>query len=265
MKKIIIVMIVCFLTGCSDDGIFEIIPRIKTTPFECRPVVEGFLADRQLNVSWEPDEGADEYILWRSMDPLFLESLEEVYRGTDLSFIDRGLENNTWYYYRVYKRRGRKIYTTELTGFGISVDRIYDPHEDNNTKRNASLLSYETRSTIQSTIWYYQDTAGNLIEDVDWYKVILAPHLMMEIRICDLKNLGGMDDDDDADILYHTGFAGDQSLCNNKEMEIFNYDNEPVTSYFKIYCDSDRFLADPSGPGGHAGSYTVTIELIQNL
>jgi hypothetical protein len=255
-KNLLLAISLSILFISCDNGVFQNLSRTTDLPFSDQPVIIGFNHACELEITWKADPGADEYLLLRDTSPSGSFSTQ-VYKGTATSAIQSSLNQETWYYYKLNKTRGTATYTSDTIAFGFSSPVPADPYEPNNEKMNATLLV----TAIESNLWYYQDSFGNVVEDKDWFKVAIPPRKSMTIRITS----GQASNFADQDLYYVSEYGYPDTLSSEEDKIINNYEMTEGYFYFQIYCNYTHFIADPLTGGGKAGTYRVKILLLQDV
>jgi len=248
MKKIVLFALAgLFFTGCSQD-LFEFVDRNTNAPVVAPPRLACFKAEREIDVSWDADEAADEYLLYRDTDPLGLFN-HLCYRGGKLQYKDSGLESDTRYYYKLAKRKAERIFDKSACVLGVANDIRRDQYEPNDTPETAA----EFYNVIDANIYYYRDSHGNELEDVDWYWVKIEPMRSITIHIWfnDSTNLKPND-------IYFTEISGAHNtvLSGDDQITIYNYENKACVRYFRIGINKSNFDA----VGGKMGTYQISFE-----
>jgi hypothetical protein len=91
----------------------------RSDPFPDTVETEVVSAGLAVRLRWREDGGADQYAVMKSTyDEAGFGSFEVVYAGTETNYIDRGIDGNYNYAYRLDKKRGTKVFEgTGLTLF----------------------------------------------------------------------------------------------------------------------------------------------------
>lgn len=211
------------LKPASDPEIAS--PRISS----CQKVGEIFL-------DWEEDTSADSYIIERaaaSANPVFT----TIYEGGALSFSDNPPAENTVYLYRLWKRRGTKLFGPGEVVYGLSTSTERDSWEENNAQLDATLINYDISANLIS---FCYDSERKSI-DVDWYKIVVPPRMIVNLRV------------DTADaIKMEYAVSGDppSTFASPLTIEIENTAYKDQVKYFYIRHNSSVF-------GGSIGGSTV--------
>jgi|GEM_PF-2164220 len=162
----LIFMIVIF--SCSED----LMERIRTNnilPEVTKPEVKSFEKMDTIIIEWEKDEGADEYILYRSEEPD--SGYNKIYSGTELSYEDNidSYEKGTFFYYKLTKKRESKEFEKSDYAYGVAASIMKDVHENNDEENNAKCI--DNLNSLSGNIYYYGDQYGNVLYDTDWYSI----------------------------------------------------------------------------------------------
>lgn len=245
MKMFCFAAAVLMLSGCSNE-LYNLMERTSEPPVESKPEVSSFLTPLELHLTWDADEGADEYFIYRDTSPSGSFN-QLMYNGTATSYTDSHLTDNFWYYYKLTKRRGKEIFTPTLCGCGIATMTQEDMYEPNNTKQTATPFP----NAIVSNIYFYQDGTGNSIEDVDWYSVTVGARTRYTLMIDTFDNLV------DEDITFNLESQPVDTVVSGEEYSIGNYEYVPRTFYFQIAVNRGKFVTDPFSAGGKIGSYRI--------
>jgi hypothetical protein len=246
MKQFVIGLLVLLLVGCSNE-LFNLMSRPDVPPFEDKPVVLSFKAPLKLSISWSKDIGADEYLLYRDTSPTG-DFAAKVYSGTALNYTDNYVEDAKWYYYKLYKRRGKQIFTTNYYGYGVASFVIKDDFENNDTIDCAT--HFEPIKGINENIYYYKDGVGNIIYDSDWYWVSIEAETQMTISFKNYVNI------DSEGICYKDKIDNPDPLALNEEKTLENKGPTDKVFYFQIIPSASAFFDENAG-GGKIGRYQI--------
>ncbi|MCL2410207.1 MAG: hypothetical protein FWC97_01055 [Treponema sp.] len=162
VKTLAVIIILIAFSSCSP-GMYEMLSRTLNDPVVVPPRVESLAASNTIFISWDFDEGADEFILERAVDSPFL-YFEEIYRGTSLGFVDRNLPEGR-YIYRLSKRRGREIFGPSPRALGVSSLVVRDIFR-NYSRENALQLG---PVDIIANIYYFRSYCGLELINEDWF------------------------------------------------------------------------------------------------
>jgi fibronectin type 3 domain-containing protein len=167
MKKILLILLCAGIVSCTV-GLYDDLNTNNITPVVSEPTVNSFELEHAVQVEWDVDAGADRYLLYRDTDPAGSFSTI-VYQGTETGFIDADIADETFYYYKLAKVRGKKEFPKSECVMGLSSSIQRDRHESNNTSDTTGELGDVT----QSNIFYYADLQDNEVVDRDWFYVSL--------------------------------------------------------------------------------------------
>jgi hypothetical protein len=236
-KSIIINILILILSGCSSD-LLSIASKGSKDPEVSSPTVKSFVVERSLIVQWDKDDYCDEYILYKDTSPVGTFNTV-AYRGNDTSFTDTKLTDDTFYYYRLAKRLGSKEFPKSAYMSGVSAFSRQDEYEYNDTKDTAKKIDPAVNSVTNGNIYYYNDGAGNVFEDVDWYYIRLEPSGMSKstVRLIINKYSSNIDA---GDIQYNIESQTPQPLYQGQPFDIVNGKNTAVNVYFMISVDKTK-------------------------
>jgi hypothetical protein len=250
MKKIIVLAMAAILSaGCSQD-MYDFMDRNINAPVVAEPKVECFKAECEIEVYWDKDDAADEYILYRDTNPIMGTFDEICYRGQDLHFKDTELESDggKLYYYKLAKRRAERVFDKSDFVLGVAHTKRRDAYEPNNTPETAAEFNV---NAIDANIYYYRCDDNHKLEDVDWYWVMVEPHRQIIIRVWFPKG-GELEPYD----IYFEEFEGHNSVFITGEEDniyIRNYENEACIKSFCIRVNIIYF----NDVGGKMGNYQI--------
>jgi hypothetical protein len=234
---------ILFTIPSCKDGITNYLNRPLGDPVAAKPKVDSFSKEGSIRVSWDSDYRADEFILERAADVLPY-VFEKKYGGSALSYQDSDLgANEARYLYRLSKRRGDKVFSTEesrdLWALGVRVPVANDPYEPNDTEEKATGLDNE----ILANSFFYESTTGDQIQDVDWYKVKIPAHKTAGIILSDPHPPSPSG----THFCYQIPEDGQkgsaiQQVGNMVEFQIINTTNAEKEYLFRIFPDPGQYL-----------------------
>jgi hypothetical protein len=239
--------------SCADC-LYDYLATNDDDPVVVKPQVRSFDVANSIVISWDKDIGADEYILYRDTKPTGLFSTE-VYRGTDLKYIDSNVVSETFYYYKLAKKRGQKEFDKSDYVMGVGFNITKDAYEENNTKTTAVSLD----SITKCNIYYFKDTYGNFLQDFDWFYVDLKARTYMTIQFTTFDNLK------EGDIECNQESYQTKSLSTGKEVEIRNDEYYDQRLYFQVAVVPTVFIQNSTFSGGKMGDYTINIVQINSI
>ena len=257
LKKFYSMIFVLFLflfTNCSTESLFDQIATNDIIPEEeTIPIVKSFEIEHAIVVEWEKDDGAEEYILYRSTDPSA--GYTSVYSGGDLTYTDTSVIDETFYYYKLAKKRGTKEFDKSRYVCGVANDKRKDDKENNDTRANAKPFDLSLGKSMQLNISYYKDDYGNSIEDTDWFYAVIPGSTNFEINIVGTDNLIS-----NQDLILYIEDDTSSTIVFTNNYTLQNTDADPKRVYFRISVDKDIFIdGDPSSSDiGKIGLYTIT-------
>jgi len=243
-------IILITLSGCNS-GMYDMLHRSMDDPKINNPMVESFAESNAIFVKWEYDEGADEYILERAQDSQVLKYIT-VYHGSGTEYADRGLENETRYVYRLWKRRGTEMFGPSSGSLGVSSMVSRDVYR-NDTMETA--LRLETIDYI-ANIYYYRTYGGLEIMDEDWYYIEIpalrkASVIVNDSKVAEQNRPTHFECYEYAREAFSVVHLFDFWIINN-EMNTMKY-------YFKLYPSKMQFVGTGIPAGGDIVRYTISI------
>lgn len=103
----LLLLLAAIAASCDINGIK--IPN--EAPFADIPSAESLDDGKIVSIKWQADIGADSYILQKSIKgENGFGAFHEIYCGTETVYIDRNIDINISYVYRLDKKRGNKIF-----------------------------------------------------------------------------------------------------------------------------------------------------------
>jgi hypothetical protein len=139
----------------------------REPPFYDAVKADFFRGNLTIQLSWEQDAGADNYAVLRSEDGIGGPGpFETVYRGRETYYLDRDVESDGRYVYRLDKE-GDVYITGRETTLAVGSAGEVDINEPNDSAEEATALG----SFKKGTIYYFRFSDGRTLEDADWYGV----------------------------------------------------------------------------------------------
>ena len=246
--------------GCSQ-GLLPELDRIDSDPVVSAPRVRSFAAERCIEVEWNEDSAADEYLLERAEDTL-LNFFTPVYRGLKLTYRDTTCQDQGRYLYRLRKLRGSRDFGPSEPILGIASDTCQDELEPNDGESQATPLAYDRFANL----FFYRATPGlypgAVVQDSDWYVVEVPPRRIANIRITQ----AGLAPGSQYTFLnfYQKGMTP-QRVVNNDLIQIPNPAYTQKTYFFKLFPNPDDFILEATLGGGTLIDYSVSLHSIVNL
>lgn len=277
IKMVILAALWCGAAGCSM-GMDDTLSRTRSDPYMEIPAVRSFNGDRSIMISWNYDEAADEYYLWKAVNDHYPLRYTLVYSGPsvqhretfDLSNVDQ------MYLYRLGKRRGSRTFvdlsTPGRAGLGIVSGKGRDQYEPNDTPAQARYL--DTRNLYANSWYYHSNTTDGLgVYDEDWYYVDIPAHCRVGILLYDFDAIDGEAVDHFELYILPNRSA---KLVSNAETFIENYEHHEVRAYFcvtPIYVNFQRYHdleeqsphPQPAGTFGAFISYTIRMNSLEPI
>jgi hypothetical protein len=229
--------------------------RSVSDPEASTPVVKSFSQENVIEVYWDSDPLADEYILYRALDGAVL-NYSQVYRGTDCHYSDSNGDEFDCYHYSLAKVRGDKIFPMSPSASGVLSLTMEDVYEDNDEKDKATLLT----SSVIANIYGFRDLQMGILADEDWYSVII-PAKRTAYIILEQLSPSPSDGINTHFDMYVEGQPS-EPVVNYSGPTISNTFDEEKKFRFKIFPNKGKFYPGLSA-GGVIVSYKLFLEKIQ--
>ena len=244
-----------FWISCSA-GLLPEMERVLGDPEVTPPAVVSFKSEDRIEVSWDYDPCADEYILSRSRDmetPVY----STVYRGSSLGFSDDNVETGYRYLYTLTKVRGQRLFGPSGAVLGAADGVVADDLEVNDAKETASGLLWD----LQANMYYFQSYGDEKLIDRDWYRVTVPPRRKAMVVITqDSLSMG-----ESSWITYALEEHPPFTVVNGNGIEIPNYTYETKVFCFMLSPKAGSFVNDLTKGGGGFISYTVSLDQLSGL
>jgi len=250
IRKIILVITTLLLFGC-DTEFYEALSRIKGDPFIEAPEVISFKKEDTIFISWREDKMADTYVLERAEDNSSVLLFREIYRGKEVSYIDREVVDEKLYQYRLYKQRGSKNSWVSGSVLGIGSAIRMDEHEPNDKEEDATWIG----PMRISNIFYYKAHDGQVVSDEDWYYVTVPSYTRATIIVEDYQ-VGSAGAATHFKIIIKGGGTA-APVTNNYGIDLVNPDSTEKRILFKIIADESKFVTSPARAGGALVQYSI--------
>ena len=260
MSSITRVIVLCCAVGAAvscGGGLLDQMARVASDPFPQSPRVVSFVTENKIDVSWDLDKAAEQYVLERADDSLN-PAFAVVYQGTGTSYSDTDCTDQCRYLYRLSKTRGGKTLGPSDFVMGVCSAVCRDALEPNDAEMQASVLT----STLAANLYYYtsfvhQNGAPLVHQDADWYAVSVPPHRIANIVVTQDQLAQGSGN---TWMNFYQKGVNSVHIPNGNPITITNYsDVAAVTFLFKIYPEPTAFAANG---GGSLISYTVSLDSI---
>jgi hypothetical protein len=251
VKKIIILLVAVSIVGCNSPLGLNVKSR---EPFADEVKANSFKGDYAIHLEWNNDQFVDNYIILRSIDSLNgLGNFIEIYRGKNVFFVDRNVESNIRYAYRIDKEYKNIIYNGLKTTFAVGNTMSIDLNEPNNNKTNATLLN----SYKDANLYYYRFSDGMEMSDTDWY-MTKVPSLMTATIFISETNAGIKSS-------FYVNIPGSEPLYFAAADTTFSIKNDSSEEYvyFEICPVASKFV-EPDMSGGTYRSYRVILKTISD-
>jgi len=245
--------------SCGPD-LFEVLDRSAYDPEISIPRVDCFKNINEIEISWDFDERADEYeVFWCNTPNGNYRSLGAT---ENLSYVDKNLKSNVYYYYKLRKIKESKAFPLSMCVMGRANNIRHDMYEPNNTEEivMADSVSDNPRlelvDEIVGNMYYYSDTEGNVLQDVDYYWMEIPARRVVALLI----TYPDGETNFTANQLYIA--QGDSKTGVEIEGGAVTYNKlvnpgyEPAIIYFRIYPNGELINRD-FGTGGNSGNYKI--------
>ena len=247
---LILIGLVCGVTSCSNSFLDQM-GRVFGDPSPRAPRVISFVTEDQIDVSWDIDRAADEYVLERAEDSMS-PSFAVLYRGTATSWTDANCCDQSRYLYRLSMTRGDRVFGPSEFVLGIGSAACRDELEPNDAESLATALEYDRAANL----YYYRSFTGTEVEDEDWYSVSVPPRRIANIVVTQEGLAGGMV----ATWMYfYLKSTVPAAIINSTAIPIVNNSYETKSFLFMISPNPQEFISDPTLAGGSFINYTVSL------
>ncbi len=239
--------------GCSP-GLLPELDRVLRDPALTPPRVRSLDRELRIEVSWEEDPAAEEYVLERAEDSL-LGAYVVVYRGTGTSYTDTDCRDQCRYLFRLSKARGSRLFGPSGAVLGVASETCKDELEPNDTEEQATALADFQR---RANLYYFRATPGlypgQVLEDSDWYSLEIPPQWMAYLLITQVGLPSGSEY---TYLCFYQKAATPIQVVNNELVAVANPYPEARRVFFKLYLDPADFILEPTLGGGTLVDYTV--------
>ena len=249
------------LAGACSPGLLDELDRVLRDPTVSAPRASSLDREYLIELSWDADEAADEYVLERAEDSA-LGGFLQVYRGTATRYADTDCGDQRRYLYRLSKTRGARSFGPSAPVLGVASATCRDELEPNDTEDRATALEYDRRANL----FFYRATPGLYpgveLQDADWYSVLVPPRRKANL----LVTQPALEQGSLYTFLYfYLKGTTPVRVINNQLLEIANASYEQKEFRFKLYPNPDDFIMEPSLGGGLLVDYTLSLYSITNL
>ena len=240
--------------GCSP-GLLAELDRVQRDPTLSAPRVSSLDRECRIEVSWDTDAGAEEYILERAQDAV-PGVFREVYRGQGISYSDTDCQDQGRYLYRLSKVRGNRLFGPSGAVLGVASATCRDSLEPNDSEQQATELDYTRRANL----FYYRATPspspGEVLQDDDWYAFAVPPQYTASL----LVTQAGLAQGSQYTFLYfYEKGTTPVHVVNNQLITVTNPSPEIRRVLFKLCLNPTDFMVDPTLGGGVQVDYQVSL------
>jgi hypothetical protein len=240
--------------GCSP-GLLAELDRVQRDPTLSAPRVSSLDRECRIEVSWDTDAGAEEYVLERAQDAV-LGDFRVVYRGQGTSYSDTDCQDQGRYLYRLSKVRGNRLFGPSGAVLGVASATCRDELEPNDSEQQATELNYTRRANL----FYYRATPSlppvEVLQDDDWYAFAVPPQYTANLLITQ----AGLAQGSQYTFLYFSE-KGTRPVhvVNNQLIAISNPSPDTRRVLFKLCLNPTDFMVDPTLGGGILVDYQVSL------
>ncbi len=255
LQKTLALLPLLMASGCSP-GLLPELDRVLRDPTVSPPQVSSLDRELRIEVCWDPDPAAEQYILEKAEDSL-LADYSEVYRGTGSFYTDTDCQDQGRYLFRLSKTRGSRLFGPSRAVLGVASQTCRDGLEPNDSEDQAAVLGDFLR---QANLFYFRATPslhpGQVLQDADWYSVEVPPQWTAHILITQ----AGLPTGSEYTYLYfYQKAAAPIHVVNNQLIALSNPSPEPRSMLFKLYLDPADFILEATLGGGTLVEYAVSL------
>jgi len=227
------------MAGCSSSLIEEM-SRIIDDPVVAEPEVISFTDELVIELSWDEDPGADEYLIYKSVDSVNQYSL--IYRGTDLIYSDRNVANEKRYLYSLVKMRGNVDFGPSSPVLGVGSMTVEDVYEPNDDESEASPFLHNLSANVQ---YYTSEDRLQILDDRDWYSIEVRPQMQAIFKVL----VEGVPSNSETGLMFYLQPHVPSKILNQGELVIRNTSMEKKSFTFCIYPHGATIITGSSGGG----------------
>ena len=244
--------------GCSPSLLPEL-GRLSRDPAVSAPLVRSLDRELRIEVSWDEDPAAEEYVLERVEDAL-AGAFSVVYCGTGTSYADTDCRNHCRYLYRLSKSRGSRLFGPSAAVLGVACDTCRDELEPNDGGPQATALG---DFQLRANLFYYRATPalypGQQLQDEDWYWLQVPPQRVANLLI---TQVGLPPGSEHTYVYLYRKATTPVRVVNNQLVTLANPSPEPQRIAFKLYLEPADFILEPSLGGGTLVDYTLALHSV---
>ena len=246
MRKVFLLFIVyifCFI-ACKQNMYEEILFRTMEDPFSDVPKTNSLSKENTIYLLWEEDDASDCFFLMRALDNEEL-NFTCIYEGTETSYVDTNLDEQTRYVYRLDKQRGNKRFIGESYAFGYASTCRNDGCENNDNETVATLLTHDFNCNLPCVCY---TTENKVVIDEDWFYIEVPPRRKVDIII----NQEGISQESNNSELTSTNLffqvVGKEPISVKQNKSILIENTELITKYFyfRVYPNTTSLFASGS-------------------
>lgn len=257
MKKLLFISTILstlLLFSCSDNAFQDMLFRTTDDPFQDVPVADSLTTENTVYLSWEEDEGCDEFFLMKAYDSYYEDlDFECVYEGTGTSFVDARLPEGDRYVYRLDKKRGTAYFTGNSYAYGFSSNCRRDSFEPNDVEDMATRLDDDLICNLNCVSY---NTDNQEAMDYDWFYIELPPKRAADIVI----EQQGVGEKEDTNLMFQCAEKEPEKVKSGDALRIDNPYFEVRKFYFRVYPDTTALFSDETRITSIG--YTVSLSVI---
>jgi len=239
-----LVYLFCFFS-CKQNIYEEILFRTLEDPFYDVPTTNSLKKENTIYLSWNEDDASDCFFLMRAEDDTKL-NFTCIYKGTETSYIDTDLEEQTRYVYRLDKQRGNKKFIGQEYALGYASTCREDSCENNDNETVATLLTHDFICNLPCVRY---TTENKVVIDEDWFYIEVPPRRKVEILIFQEglpKNLNGSESAPLTNLLFQVVGKESTDVIQTNAIIIENTDIETKCIYFRVFPKTTELFANDS-------------------
>lgn len=243
--------------GCANsfdscNGLFEFLQRDISDPEDEECVVDCFSNVGTIYLSWNTDERADSFILYRSENATEENQLNfvKIYEGSETSFADKTVEVGKLYRYRLDKKRGNKTFQSSKNSLAVATTIPMDLSSLGENKESAIPLTYKCHACC----YYYKFDSETEFRNIVWFKVKVPPMKKAAIYV-----------DEALDDNFQYIKQNSASAVNLKNKQFFYLENDSYTEediYFLVQANPNLFVQGETG--GDIRSFKIELNRIES-
>jgi hypothetical protein len=254
-RRVLALLPLLLAAGCSP-GLLPELDRVLRDPVASPPSVSSLERELRIEVSWEEDPAAEQYLLERAEDSLLGVYLP-VYRGTGTIYTDTDCRDQGRYLFRLSKTRGSRLFGPSSAVLGVASDTCRDGLEPNDTEEQATELG---DFQLRANLYYYRATprpdSGQVLQDSDWYSLEIPAQWVAYLLITQVGLPSGSEY---TYLRFYQKAATPIHVVNNQLVPVANPSPETRRILFKLSLDPADFILEPTLGGGTQVDYTLSL------